>query len=284
MFKFILLLISLPPLSVFAASEVAPPQTRKEVQVRLKPLVVSPEITCIKKKGYIRVAIIEENYPPFVYKDEKGNFAGININIARRIAKSMGAQAMFDRTAKTADALVELISSGKADMGIARLQFDTRHADRVHYTTGYAEITRAFLINRLLLAKAKGGTQKSLRSLLNNPDMRIGILEGSPNIPYIKENIPNTTLVEFASWEDIERALLNGELIAGFRDEITARKTIENNPNLALKLLSVRLKEERLHYRMVLPWSSGGLLGWVNSYLDNAKYFYNADQLLKAAN
>ena len=36
--------------------------------------------------------------------------------------------------------MVERISSGKADMGIARFQFDAKHADRVKYTAGYAEL------------------------------------------------------------------------------------------------------------------------------------------------
>lgn len=253
-------------------------QSKNDLQIRLKPQTSSPDIACIKRQGFIRVAIVDENYPPFVSMGEDGNYSGINITIAQRLANSMGGQPMYI-VAKDTDEVVKLITLGKADMGIARLEFDEKYADRVHYTTGYAEVTRTFLINRSHLAKFKQSNQDTLRGFLNREIVSVGILSGSPNKSYLEQNIPNAKIIEFDTWQSLLESLIKGDISAGFRDEISTINIFKDNPNLALNLISVRLKEERLHYRMMLPWTSGGLLNWINAYLEKSQFFITADQL-----
>ena len=253
----------------------------KGVQLTLKPQISAIEVDCIKKKGYLRVAIINENYPPFIFKDKSGNFAGINAEIARKIAQALNIKAMFDQTATNQEELLELLAKGQADIGISRITLSSEFADRLKFSEGYAEVTRSILINSNMYAKMKKKSGETLRTILNREDARIGVIENSPYIDYLNKHAPKATLVYFKTWNEIVKSIRSKDILAGINDEISTQKVVKSDKQAPLNLLSIRIKENRRLYRIAVPWNSSNLLNWINSYISELKYFFDAGQLLK---
>jgi ABC-type amino acid transport substrate-binding protein len=55
-------------------------------------------------------------------------------------------------------------------------------------------------------------------------------------VNYARENFPKAQVVEYPTWDGAVAAVISGEILAAYRDELEIRKTFDSLPNSAITL------------------------------------------------
>lgn len=242
-----------------------------------------PDIQRILDRGTLVVAVLGTDNPPFFMDDrETGEHnsspIGLDINIAKGIADTLGVDVTFNRSAKTFNEVVDQVYQLNADIAISKLSRTLSRAQRVRFSKPYVSMRQGFIANRLQLAQQ---TQDSgMIQAIRNFQGKVGVIQSSSYVGFLKEKFPKATIVEYAQWDDIVNAVITGEIQAAYRDELEVKKIIRQNPDAALRLQTIALTDTKDQIAMALPWDSSHLQEFVNQYLDTLELSYNADLVL----
>lgn len=245
-------------------------------------LKMAPDIQALKDKNKIIISTRNEDMFLFSMQDQNGQLTGIDVDISKGIAQELGVELELNRQAQSFDDVVDLVASGKADLGISKLSLTLHRAERVNYSNVYVVMHQALLINRIQLKKFQEAGTKSIEDILKKNKVKIGTLDNSSYVMFAKKLFPNVEIVKFKSWEnEIVPKVIDGTLFAAFYDEIEVKNIIKKMPNAALKLLAVILKKNKDPIMIICPWNKPHLLHWVNLYLKSTATFYTVDELYK---
>ncbi|MCE4604840.1 MAG: ABC transporter substrate-binding protein [Aeropyrum sp.] len=88
----------------------------------------------IKERGVLRVGT-SADWPPYEYIDSEGNFAGIDIELAKRIAEGLGVE--LEIVDMKFAALFQAVQSGKVDLVIADVAMKPERLQAVDFTIPY---------------------------------------------------------------------------------------------------------------------------------------------------
>lgn len=228
------------------------------------------EIQDIVNRGYLIVAMFKEDVPPFFMKDQHGNLVGLDVEIVRKIADSLGVDIKFHRESGTFDQVVDMVAQGKADIGISKLSYTTARSMRVLLSDPYIVLKKTLLMNRVLYARLKGTiSANTLEELFKSKEGTICALKGSSYEYYAKEIFPQSTVIPLKSWaNEIIPAVLEGKILAAFRDDFESKKFFLLNPkaNLAVKAIIIKDQTDPIH--MAIQPSKYFFQQWVNKFIE----------------
>lgn len=95
----------------------------------------------VKARGTLRVAV-EGTYPPFNYKDDKGQLAGFDVDIAKAIAAKLGVKAEFSTTEWSG--ILAGLQAGKYDVIVNQVAATDKRRETFDfsdaYVTSYAQL------------------------------------------------------------------------------------------------------------------------------------------------
>lgn len=252
------------------------------MKLTIKPQKTPPEMSCIKKRGRLVVGMLMDDKIPFYMRMGEDKIVGIDVEIAKFIAKSLGVKAVFSREAKTVDELIQLVLDRKVDMAISGLSPNFDRLEQVQISQPYVNLSKALMINSILLQKLNADRTETLESLFAHSASKIGVLRGSPYVEFVQQIFPKADIIEFDSWEqDIVPQVLSGELLAAFDNEWVIRKSMHLTPQAYLRLLSIVIEAELDPKVIVVPWSSRQLLAWINRYLKWGRFNITSYDLLQ---
>src|SRR5690242_8930804 len=109
----------------------------------------------IKKAGKIRIAI-DLGVPPYGMTDDKMQPAGLDVEVARLIAKDWGLE--FEHVPTTGASRIPALQTGKADLVISSLSYTAERAKVIDFSLGYAVL-------RTVIAAPKSLALKSMADL-----------------------------------------------------------------------------------------------------------------------
>lgn len=238
-----------------------------------------PDLQRIFTRGKIIVAMHKDDSVPYYMHDSTGRFYGFDVDLARGIGRNLGVKVEFNRKAETYDGVIEIIARKEADIAISSLSNTLERSKRVRFTEPYLILKVAVLLNRLKVAQEKKG--KDTYDFLKNTNIRIGVLTASSHTRYVKEIFPKAGVKLYGKFDpDIVDAVLKGEVIAGFFDELEIKRVINERPELSLILQMFILDSIEDLISIAVPWDSVHLLSWLNLYLKKLKLNLTADKLL----
>ncbi len=154
----------------------------------------------VQSSGVLRVGV-RCDQPPYGFKDEKGNFAGIEIRMAEQLAKwSLGSGDKAELTCVTAENRIPLLIGKKVDILIATLGI-TPERERVidfshSYRWGGSDVV---VINDSPI--------KKLQDLQNKT---VIVLKGSTQAKWFEENMPSATTLRLNTVSDGIQAIKQG--------------------------------------------------------------------------
>ena len=242
--------------------------------------VYPPDIQRIKDRGKLIVAMFFEDIPPFFMHDEEGRFYGLDVDLARGIAASLGVAVEFNREARSFDEIVEILARKEADVGISWLSRTLARAEKIRYTKPYIVLHQGLVINRLKLTELPG--HENPLQALNHPDARVGVRTGTSYMDYAHRIFPKAQILQYPDWDpDIVEPVLNGDLTAGYHDEIEVKKYILLHPEASIRVTTAIIKDLTDPIAMAVPWESHALLDWLNIYIEDHVAAWNADKLIQ---
>lgn len=238
-----------------------------------------PDIRKITARGKLIVAIYHQDMPPFFMRDSAGRLYGVDIRLAEDIAAKLGVKVEYNRNSTTFNEVVDTVARHEADMGMGSLSCTLERAKRVSFTKPYIILHQGLLINRVAAARQKHGS--GIMDILQVPDTAIGVQGETSHAASARERFPRAVIREYPEREDATDAVLKGEVVATFDDEVEVRKLIAAKPEVALDLQTVVLKDTSDPIAIAVPWDSANLLSWLNLYLDSLGGKLTVEGILK---
>lgn len=231
-----------------------------------------PDIARIKKRGEMIVAMYYEDIPLFCMRDNNNELIGIDIEIARDIAKKLGVKLTLNRDSKTFDEIVRTVANRKADIGLSSLSDTLERATTVSFTTPYWSLKQALLINRLKLSAYKDHPDfKKTELLLNQAGIEIGVLEGSSYVDFAKKMFPLATIVSYPTLAQGVEDTKSAKLLAFLYDEVEVMNWNKLHPEDSLFLKSDFITRSEDTLAIAVHWQDTHLLSWLNLSIQQSK-------------
>lgn len=239
-----------------------------------------PDIQRILRRGKLIVAMLNQNNPPFFMADQASELIGLDAEVARSIAEQLGVQVEFNRSAQTFDQVVKTVYRLDADLAISKLSRTLSRAKSVRFTQPYVTMRQGLLVNRLQIAQQANG--RNMSEVLRSLKGKIGVIRGSSYVGFTQKKFPQAEIVEFPTWSAAIDAVIRGDVLATYRDELEVKKIVLSKPDAALQFQTIALTDTEDSIAIALPWDSQHLLAFVNQSLETMQIHHTADSLLQA--
>ena len=162
----------------------------------------------VKARGTLRIAC-EGTYPPFNYKDDKGQLTGFDVEIARAIAAKMGLKPEFTTTEWSG--ILAGLQAGKYDVIVNQVAATEKRRETFDFSAPYV-VSHAQLIVRA------NETRK-----LDTPDdlkgKKIGVGQGS-NYAELARTIPGAEVRTYPGAPEYLQDLASGRIDAAINDSL----------------------------------------------------------------
>ncbi len=169
----------------------------------------------VLERGLLRVGITAD-YMPFSYYDaDRKSYQGIDIDLAKQLAKDMEVEVEFvptNRKSLTRDILL-----GKFDVAMSGLPRTMKQTLITNMTTGYFESGKSLLIrqqDKVLI--------KDLASA-NKPKFTVGVKQATTSQKFAELYLSAAQLIFLSTPEDLKEALKNGVVDVVLTDNIEAK-------------------------------------------------------------
>jgi ABC-type amino acid transport substrate-binding protein len=267
-----------------AAEKKKPKEALRSAHETQKTAEYPPDIQRIIDRGKIIVGLYYKDKPPFIMTKPTGGLYGLDIELARDIAKRLGVDVEFNREARSYKELHEIATKGKTAQGnpvdvvISKFSRTYERAKSVRYTRPYLTFRQALILNKVYAAQNK--IEDYPMDYLRQAKVKIGVREKTSYVEYAAEMFKNAEIIE-GKWEDIVKMVVEGEVTAVIRDEYEIMKLVKRNPELAIKISVYILKDRKDHIAMAVPCDSINLLAWLDMYLTSRQEVLTARDIIE---
>lgn len=175
--------------------------------------------------GKLRIGTSGEQ-PPLTMTAKNGNLVGLDVALARVLARSMGVEPVFVQLPFAR--LLDALDADQVDIVMSGLTITPERARRVtligpYYTSGKCVLTRSPALAKVTSAEG-----------LNLPGTRVAALAGSTSEAFVRASLPQVTLVPTRTLDDGLQGVLSGEVEALVADRETCRFAILRHPEAGL--------------------------------------------------
>lgn len=199
------------------------------------------------------VMVTEAGFAPYEYYDN-GEIVGVDIDIAKEIAKYLGKELVIKDVAF--DSIINEVKTGKADFGAAGISYSSDRAKNVDFSIEYTISKQVVVVN-----------DNSNISLNNLDGHKLAVQLGSVGDTYVTNNFKNSEIVRqkkyLAAIEDLKAAKVDAVVM----DELPALEMVKNNSGI--KVLDGILTEES--YGLIVKKGNTELLDSINEVLKKLK-------------
>ena len=184
--------------------------------------LITPEINTldkIQKRGKLIIGV-KDNLPPLGFRDRNGNLSGLEIDIARELAKELNIQVELVPL-KNRDRLSAL-QNNQVDLAIAQITVTTNRSRLVDFSLPY------YIDSTIAIAKRDITSQE-----LKQPSA-IGVLKNSAAIAVIQSQFPKAAIIGASSYADGLDALQSGKVKAFVGDRSSLSQWLKDHPDFAI--------------------------------------------------
>jgi len=264
--------------------------TSKNDNSSLETLNFTANLQGIIERGTLRVGMPKNDNFPFYEVGDKHksnqdnssnqNMLGIDPDFAYGLAKELGVKVEFFRSYENHDAVIEAVSKGEIDCGIAKISRTPDRGQKVLFTQPYLLLRQALLVNQRSLVpyEAKGLSIDEIFTNDFNGDL--AVLKGTSYVTYAQKIFPKANLQEYEKWDQAVEAVIQKKAFAAFRDEVEVRSIVINNPSLAFQLKSVIIADSSDSKGVAISPNNLQLREVADLYIDSYAQPVKADTIL----
>lgn len=243
---------------------------------------IPPDIKKIITRGKLIVAINGIDYPPFFYHTADNKFEGIDIDIAKDLAKYLDVNVEFNRSAKTFAEVIKLVENEKADIAISALSGTLTRGILVRVSDPYLIPNQVVIINRILELKISNNIkippEKGKIAILNNASYEDF---SKQNYEFLKTNFKDFSIVKYDSLENAFNDVLEEKILGVYVDEVYANNLLSSNKKSNLYVRKKIIQDAIDPICVILNWKSTNLANWINLYIRRMKNNGKEKQLIK---
>lgn len=178
----------------------------------------------IKSQGKLRVGV-RCDQPPYGYQDQNGQFAGVEVDMAKQIAAfAFGSPDKAELTCVTAENRIPQLNSKRVDLLIATLGISPERARVVDFTKPYRWGASDVLV-------AKDSPYKKLEDLAGKTTV---VLKGSVQAKWFEDHLPKANTLRLNTAADALQALKQGRADGYAHDAATLVIIANKDPTLRL--------------------------------------------------
>lgn len=241
--------------------------------------LLAPDITRIKQRGELVIAMLATDTPPFFY-EKNGELVGLEVDLAKSIAKALNVEVRLNREAKSFDEVVELVAQKRADLGISKLSRTLTRAQMVHFSQPYLTLNHSLVINRVAFARLASNMR--VEDAIRQYSGSLGVIARSSFADFAKSNFSKAKVTEYPNWKEVLKAVNSGEVMAAYRDEFEIKRLLKEAPSAALTLRTVTLKDLEDTLGIAVGVNDPTLLAFVNQVLSQQRDKLDIQKVLNA--
>lgn len=205
---------------------------------------------CNQKDSNKLTMVTEAGFAPYEFYQD-GEIVGVDIEIAKEIAKSLGKELEIKDVAF--DVIINEIQSGKADFGAAGMSITPDRLEEVDFTIEYTTSKQVVVVK-------KGSNITNFDDLKN---ARISVQLGSVADSYATENYKDATISRQKKFLVAAEEVKNNKSDCIIMDQLPAQELVKENDELMI--LDGVLFEDR--YGMAVKKGNKELLDEMNKVL-----------------
>lgn len=176
----------------------------------------------LQRRGALRVCL-DASYPPFENVNEQGQFAGLDVDLARLLAARWGLEAQFVNI--HFDGLYDALLAERCDLVLSALPYDRTMTHDVLYSQSY------FNAGQVLLALAEDEAIVRIDDLVGR---RVAVELGGEGHHWLREwnryRPEGIEIVALRETDDLAEALQRGEAEAAVCDHVAALRLMQAAP------------------------------------------------------
>lgn len=176
----------------------------------------------VVQRGELRVCSTGD-YRPFTYRDEAGNWSGIDIDMAHDMAADLGVKATIVPT--TWKTLVADFTA-QCDIAVGGVSITLERAQEAFYSTPYV------VDGKTPITRCENAARFQTLEQIDRPGVRVIINPGGTNEEFARANIKRATLVEHPDNNTIFQQLLDGRADLMMTDAAETRWQAKQHPEL----------------------------------------------------
>ncbi len=200
------------------------------------------------------VMVTEAGFAPYEYY-ENGKIVGVDIDIAKEIAKELNMELVIKDVAF--DSIINEVKTGKADFGAAGISYSDERAAEVSFSIDYSSSKQIVIV--------KNNSDVTNLDEMNNK--KIAVQLGSIADTYVTKNFKNASIVRQKKYLAMIQDLKDNKVDCVVMDELPAKEIL--NSNSGLKILEGELTNDS--YGMIVKKDNQELLDTINIVLERLK-------------
>ncbi len=209
---------------------------------------------CSKKDENQLVMVTEAGFAPYEYY-ENGEVVGVDVDIAKEIAKYLGKTLVVKDIAF--DSIINEVKTGKADFGAAGISYSENRAKNVDFSINYAVSKQVVIVNN----------NSSIANVNEIGNKKIAVQLGSIADTFVTERFKNANVVRQKKYLAAIEDLKTGKVDCVVMDELPAQEIVSKNEGI--KILDGSLTNDS--YGMVVKKGNKELLDAINVVLQKIK-------------
>lgn len=207
-------------------------------------------LTGCKRDDNKLILATEAGFAPYEYYQD-GEIVGVDIDIAREIAASLGKELVIKDV--SFDFIINEIKSGKSDIGAAGMSITKERLEEVDFSVEYAVSNQVVIVPM----------DSKITSIDQISNHRIAVQLGTVADSYVNENYKDATVIRQKKYLSMVEDLKAGKVDLIIMDLLPANEIIKSNEGL--KILDEYLFTDK--YGMAIKKGNKELLDKVNDVL-----------------
>lgn len=207
-------------------------------------------LTGCKRDDNKLILATEAGFAPYEYYQD-GEIVGVDIDIAREIATSLGKELVIKDV--SFDFIINEIKSGKSDIGAAGMSITKERLEEVDFSVEYAVSNQVVIVPM----------DSKITSIDQISNQRIAVQLGTVADSYVNENYKNATVIRQKKYLSMVEDLKAGKVDLIIMDLLPASEIVKSNDGL--KILDEYLFTDK--YGMAIKKGNKELLDKVNDVL-----------------
>lgn len=206
---------------------------------------------CGKRNSNELIMVTEAGFAPYEYY-ENSEVVGVDVDIAREIAKEMGKTLVIKDIAF--DSIINEVKTGKADFGAAGISYSEERAKNVDFSINYAVSKQVVIVKN----------DSSITNINSIGNKKIAVQLGSVADTFVTDEYDEATIVRQKKYLAAIEDLKVGKVDCVVMDELPAKEIV--NSNTGIKILNGALTNDS--YGMVVKKGNKELLEVINKVLN----------------